>query len=41
MSLIIGILMKDMGRDRNNRMGIGSNTYAAATITSHINRESL
>jgi hypothetical protein len=24
-----------MGRDRNNPMGLGTNTYAAATITSH------
>ena len=32
MSLIIGILMKDMGRDRNIAMDLGSNTNAAATI---------
>ena len=41
MSLIIGILMKDMGRDRNIAMDLGSNTNAAATIIRNVKRASL
>jgi hypothetical protein len=41
MSLIIGILMKDMGRDRNIAMDLGSNTNAAATIIRSVKRASL
>jgi hypothetical protein len=35
------IFGQSMDRDINNRMGLGSNTYAAATLTSHIKRISL
>ncbi len=41
MSLIIGFIMKDMDRYRNIAMGLGSNTYAGETLTSHIKREYL
>ena len=41
MSLIIGLIMKDMDRDRNIAMGLGSNTYASATLTNHIKKGSL
>ena len=34
MSLIIEIIRQPVDRDRNNPMGLGPNTYAAATITS-------
>ena len=41
MSLIIGFIMIAMERDRNIAMGLGPNTYTAATITTHIKRVSL
>jgi hypothetical protein len=41
MSPIIELIMKDMDRERYIAMGLGSNTFASATLTSQIKKESL